>query len=163
MIIPRGLLPAYFTLVHQFSDNGWSLIRNLRFALDEILTKEGEEICNLPAEIPVSADYSFSDGAVVYVRAAGYERDVKARKRCLELKGSICHGCSVDFKKMYGHDISDIIEVHHNRPLAADKRRMKKNILKDLVPLCPNCHTVVHSFNNVMSLIALQRRTKSSR
>ena len=36
------------------------------------------------------------------------------------------------------------IEIHHLKPMFSIKREIKVNPQKDLVPLCSNCHKMIH-------------------
>ena len=44
----------------------------------------------------------------------------------------------------YGSLGSDFIHVHHLKPLHTIKERYKIEPKKDLVPFCPNCHSMIH-------------------
>ena len=70
------------------------------------------------------------------------KRSFAARERCLELRGTACAICGFDSAKVYG--VPGIIEVHHLHPLAdGDERQTDPAI--DLIPVCPNCHRIIHS------------------
>ena len=70
------------------------------------------------------------------------KRSPIARQKCLELKGTRCVICGFDSAEKYG--IPGIIEVHHLHPLAdGEERETDPNA--DLVPVCPNCHRIIHS------------------
>lgn len=73
-------------------------------------------------------------------------RNRTAREKCLELQGMRCAVCGFDSMEKYG--IPGIIHVHHKDPVADmdDKREVDPAV--DLVPLCPNCHALVHSKKN---------------
>jgi hypothetical protein len=73
-----------------------------------------------------------------------YERDMKARLKCLELKGYSCVICNIDFGKYYGVVAQDFIHVHHLTKISSFKESYKVNPKTDLVPVCPNCHSVIH-------------------
>ena len=49
------------------------------------------------------------------------------------------------FEEKYGEKYKNIIEVHHIIPLSEIKQSYKVNPIKDLLPVCPNCHVVLHS------------------
>ena len=70
------------------------------------------------------------------------KRSFMARKECLELKGTACLICGFDSEKTYG--IPGIVEVHHLHPLADGGERVT-DPAKDLIPVCPNCHRIIHS------------------
>lgn len=73
--------------------------------------------------------------------ASETKRSPRARAKCLELHGTACFICGYDSMKLYG--IPGIIEVHHLHPLA-DGTERETDPQIDLVPLCPNCHALVH-------------------
>jgi hypothetical protein len=43
-------------------------------------------------------------------------------------------------------------EVHHLRPLAGLKKEYRVNPVKDLRPVCPNCHAMLHLGNQLRSI-----------
>ncbi|MGJ1004702.1 HNH endonuclease [Eggerthella lenta] len=55
-----------------------------------------------------------------------------------------CTKHSIDFGKEFGEEFSGVIEVHHLEPLSLSKGEREIDPIKDLVPLCPNCHKMVH-------------------
>jgi len=50
----------------------------------------------------------------------------------------------IAFEERYGEIGKGFIHVHHKRPLAALGKRYRLNAVKDLVPVCPNCHAMLH-------------------
>ena len=70
------------------------------------------------------------------------KRSFMARKNCLELMGTACLICGFDSEKTYG--MPGIVEVHHLHPLADGGERIT-DPSKDLIPVCPNCHRILHS------------------
>ncbi|WP_255407452.1 HNH endonuclease [Sporosarcina sp. P13] len=58
--------------------------------------------------------------------------------------GLNCCVCDFNFEEMYGERGKDFIEVHHVKPLSALKEAAEINPDTDLVPLCANCHRMVH-------------------
>ncbi|WP_260984173.1 hypothetical protein [Staphylococcus hominis] len=39
---------------------------------------------------------------------------------------------------------NEAIKIHHLKPMFSIKREIKVNPQKDLVPLCSNCHKMIH-------------------
>lgn len=77
------------------------------------------------------------------------ERDQNAPKECLKayLKkyGTICcQVCGFSFEKKYGElgKHGRGIEVHHLKPMPEGERGTDP--IRDLVPVCPNCHRMLH-------------------
>jgi hypothetical protein len=89
-------------------------------------------------------DEEFFDGAVSKVLVNRYERDPNARAACLQKLGCTCSVCDFDFGKAYGKIGAGFIHVHHRKPLALRKAEYRVNPTKDLTPVCPNCHAMLH-------------------
>ena len=83
------------------------------------------------------------EGARKQVLVNKYERSAPARQRCIEKYGEKCCVCHFSFKKTYGID-QELIHVHHVRPLSTVGDR-RPDPVRDLRPVCPNCHAVIHS------------------
>lgn len=73
-----------------------------------------------------------------------YERDHKARLQCIKIHGTACSVCGIDFEKMYGELGKGFIHVHHIVPIHSIGQGYKVNPATDLVPVCPNCHAMLH-------------------
>ncbi|WP_232718601.1 HNH endonuclease [Bacillus sp. FJAT-45037] len=73
-----------------------------------------------------------------------YERDPKNRKKAIEIHGLNCFACGFNFEDVYGERGKDFIEVHHINPLSTILEAVEINPDTDLVPLCANCHRMVH-------------------
>ncbi|MBO1112588.1 HNH endonuclease [Bordetella petrii] len=77
------------------------------------------------------------------------ERDPRlvkeAKARALKRHGRlVCAACNFDFSQSYGITGKGIIDVHHTKPVHT-MRPGEKTKVADLVLLCSNCHRVVHS------------------
>jgi len=48
------------------------------------------------------------------------------------------------FEERYGEIGKGFIHVHHKRALAALGKHYRLNAVQDLVPVCPNCHAMLH-------------------
>ena len=101
----------------------------------ELETIENSE---LPDEILI-------EGAMRDILSNKYERNLKARSRCIAYYGTACQICGFDFGDVYGKEFAGKIEVHHIKPLHEIKEDYVVDPIKDLVPVCPNCHLVLHS------------------
>ena len=76
-----------------------------------------------------------------------YERDRGNRKKCIEYYGYVCQVCGTNFEKTYGDLGKAFIEVHHLYPVAQGERQV--NPIEDLIPLCSNCHSMIHRLDDV--------------
>ena len=48
------------------------------------------------------------------------------------------------FGDRYGETMKDLIHVHHLVPLSAIGVTYQIDPINDLLPVCPNCHAVIH-------------------
>lgn len=80
-----------------------------------------------------------------------YERSARNRALCIAANGTTCAVCGFDFAKHYGAFAAGYIEVHHKQPLSTIGHSHSVDPIKDLVPLCPNCHAAVHMKNPPIS------------
>lgn len=113
----------------------------------------------------VSTQESFLEGATKTVSINAYERNRKARAACIRRHGAICAVCNFNFEVVYGAIAKGFIHVHHIVPLATIGKQYRLNPVKDLVPVCPNCHAVIHLTKPAMSIEEAKRclsRTKTS-
>ena len=89
-------------------------------------------------------DDDFYEGSIKRISIEVRERDAGARKACIEQYGAKCFICKFDFGQFYGPEAEGFIHVHHREKLSGRKGTTKTDPVKDLVPLCPNCHSVLH-------------------
>jgi 5-methylcytosine-specific restriction protein A len=73
-----------------------------------------------------------------------HERNKKARKKCIEHYGCSCNVCGKSLSEIYGDVAKDYIHIHHIREISLIKEKYEIDPVKDLRPLCPNCHSIVH-------------------
>ena len=86
----------------------------------------------------------FWEGALRSITINAYERDAKARQSCIAHFGSACRVCGLDFGRVYGELGRGYIHVHHIRPLSEIGEGYAVDPQKDLIPVCPNCHAMMH-------------------
>jgi 5-methylcytosine-specific restriction protein A len=96
----------------------------------------------LPEEVAEPSLYA--EGACRRVSVNAYERDEKARRRCIEHHGTKCCICGFSFGGVYGEEAEGYIHVHHRRPLSEVGGGYVVDPVEDLRPVCPNCHAVLH-------------------
>ena len=90
------------------------------------------------------------EGSTLYRLSKQYERSPKNRKDCIAYHGLDCKVCGMNFKDIYGELGENFIHVHHIVPLSEMENSYKLNPREDLVPLCPNCHAMVHRHDPVL-------------
>ena len=107
------------------------------YASDDILTNQ------IPEEVLYPEKYTEGTSRTVSINA--YERNPKARAACIRHYGSTCIVCGFNFQNFYGEIGKGIIHVHHLIPLSEIKGTYDLDPIKELVPVCPNCHAIIHS------------------
>lgn len=89
----------------------------------------------------------YTEGALTQIIVNKYERNIKARRKCLEAYGYTCKICGENLEDKYGDLGKDFIHVHHIIPLNEIKEEYDLDPLTDLIPICPNCHAIIHRKN----------------
>lgn len=84
------------------------------------------------------------EGTVHRIIVNAYERNPEARLKCISHYGSKCFVCGFDFEKVYGEVGQGIIHVHHLTPLSSIGEEYQVDPIKDMRPICPNCHVIIH-------------------
>lgn len=103
----------------------------------------------------------FLEGAPSEIVQTARERNAEARRTCLRHYGTRCTVCGVDFEEAYGPIARGCIHVHHLAELAGGRRATDP--IRDLRPVCPNCHLVIHLRSPAMSIEAVQELLKNRR
>ena len=103
------------------------------------------------AKLPSDSDFeelsdtdTLFEGAKKTVVVNQYERNQEARKMCIAANGYKCKVCGMDFEKTYGEIGRGFIHVHHIVPISTIGEEYQLDPVKDLVPVCPNCHAMLH-------------------
>lgn len=110
-----------------------------------------------PEEIfPESHSLPLQEGGRKTIIVNAYERSAKARKICISHWGTSCVVCNISFEKVYGDIGKNFIHVHHLNPLALSKKRKTIDPKKDLRPVCPNCHAMLHAKNSLLGIEELK-------
>ncbi|ANZ34405.1 HNH endonuclease [Staphylococcus carnosus] len=89
-------------------------------------------------------DEELYEGIKKQVIVNKYERNPKARQICVNYYGYNCKVCDLNFEKEYGKIGKNFIHVHHIVPLSKIDEQYKIDPIKDLRPVCPNCHAMIH-------------------
>jgi len=114
----------------------------------------------LPEEVASPA--SCYEGAVKEVTVNAYERDAKARAAAIAHHGLDCTVCGFGFEHAYGKHGEGYIHVHHQVPLSTINKRYKVDPVKDLVPVCPNCHAMLHKGSQTLTVAQLRTIMKKA-
>lgn len=99
---------------------------------------------SLPEEVTGPAP----EGGKSTIEVNRYERDPDLRRQCIEHYGPRCVICEFAFKEKYGEEFAGFIHVHHLQPLSELHEETMVDPIKDLRPVCPNCHAIIHKRRN---------------
>lgn len=157
---------AFFASAWQLSPDEFSAERSgrelfkneIRWARQELVIEgviakpevSGKGIWSLINRVFVAPEHYEQDisevieGAKKRVLVNSYERNRVARQKCLESHGYSCTVCDFNFEKTYGAVGIQCIHVHHLTEISTVGKEYRLNPVKDLVPVCPNCHYIIH-------------------
>lgn len=120
----------------------WTLLPALVQALRETDFAEHSPFDSHPDDAPPGVP--LREGATTTVTVTLYERSAVARRKCVEHYGCSCSVCGFSFESTYGELGRDYIHIHHLIPLAELDREYEVDPVRDLRPVCPNCHAMLH-------------------
>ena len=91
------------------------------------------------------------EGGKTTVLVNKYERDPALRLACINVYGYICQICGFDFENYYGEIGRNFCHVHHIKPLSEMDGATQIDPRTDLIPVCPNCHAMLHKTKPALS------------
>ena len=125
-----------------------------KLALQAVSSVYPDEVHEQPRE--------FIEGAARLVDINAYERNPKARAACIAKFGTICQVCYFDFESKYGEIGKGFIHVHHKVDIATIGESYQVDPINDLIPVCPNCHAMLHTEKPAMDIEKLERVIKAA-
>jgi hypothetical protein len=164
MLMPAGVLlqtrrnlgspwakitPCYFDIQTEEQARGMSAALQFISEYRPNLSEKVESAINTawlhPSESDGDKTHAGAEGKRISVLVNKYERDPKNRRICIRYYHAICQACDFDFSATYGEIGAGYIHVHHLHPLAGcDGKAKTPDPIKDLRPVCPNCHEMLH-------------------
>ncbi len=113
-------------------------------------------------ETQAVADIGAYEGGKSTIEVNKYERSRYNRAVCLAHFGFGCRGCGLKMQEKYGPLGEGVIHVHHHVPISEMGSRYRLDPIRDLIPLCPNCHNIVHRTNPPLPVSELSKMTNSA-
>lgn len=92
----------------------------------------------------VESDKKYSEGKTRMVKVNSYERNQLARQECIEHFGLNCQVCDFNFQEKFGELGQSFIHVHHVIDISTIGKEYSVDPKADLIPVCPNCHAMLH-------------------
>lgn len=97
-----------------------------------------------------------TEGTAKRAQVTRYERSPINRMLCLAAKGYSCSVCGMNFEQTYGELGQSFIHVHHAIPVSKMGNDYLVNPEKELFPVCPNCHAMLHRCDPPLSVDTLR-------
>jgi 5-methylcytosine-specific restriction enzyme A len=98
------------------------------------------------------------EGAIKKIAVNVYERNPRARQMCIAHYGLHCQVCGFNFEEVYGELGQGFIHVHHLKPLHEVGQGYQVDPIADLVPVCANCHAMLHRPKTILTIDQLQKQ-----
>lgn len=115
---------------------------------------------SIAEEIPEEEQAKYTEGGKKRITINAYERNNEARQKCIQYHGSKCSVCKFDFGKVYGEKYEGFIHVHHIKPISEMPENYTVDSEKDLIPVCPNCHAIIHYGNKTLNIAEVKKILK---
>jgi len=147
-ILPLEILQTKYESVYWTPQaSGMSLPDDVAEQLEKDWAKFSNS--NIPNRPVIYADEvdegeAFQEGAIKQVTVNVYERNPKARTICIKKYGASCFICGFNFSEKFGEIGEGFIHVHHLKPLSEINGEYDLDPIRDLRPVCPNCHAMLH-------------------
>lgn len=111
-------------------------------------------------EAPNGGGPALKEGGKTEKRVTVVERNPTARRECLKHFGTTCAVCSMSFADKYGAIGAGFMHVHHLTLVSSLPEETEVDPVKDLRPVCPNCHAMLHRVKPPLSIEALKGMLK---
>lgn len=131
----------------------YEYINNGDFSI-ELQKKANEDLLKEPNRFFVPEE-EIKEGKLVSTVSKTRKRSQKLRAYAFNYYKSQnqikCSVCGFDFEEKYGNYGKDFIELHHIKPVSIYEEKGQimnlEEARKNLVPLCSNCHKILHRNN----------------
>ncbi len=105
----------------------------------------------------LDSDGTYPEGAIQRTLVNRFERDRNARRACIAHHGLDCVVCGFNFGRAYGRLGEGLIHVHHLRELSSVGEGYSVDPIRDLRPVCANCHVLIHRNRPAMRIDEVKR------
>lgn len=111
----------------------------------------------LPGQIEINQEL-FDEGFRIEIVKEATQRNSSLIAKAKKHYPTSCSICEFDFGKTYGPHGEGFIEMHHLSPISKGERKSR---IKDLKPVCANCHRMLHRGKEVLSIEELKEIYKN--
>ena len=147
LVLPEPITPR--VLRDRYGLESWigtarRIIKN-RHKAEYLIRHLEEEYTRNPQEVDENEIAEpYREGNLHPITVNAHERNQKAKAKCIAHYGCCCAVCGFNFEAKYGAVGKGVIEVHHITPLSQISGEYVVDPIKDLIPVCSNCHTIIH-------------------
>ncbi|TDS92711.1 MULTISPECIES: HNH endonuclease [Rahnella] len=131
-----------------------------------IISDIKNEVVHIENESDEESLVSYLEGKKSSKYVTTYERDQKLKKLAKIIHGTTCFACGFNFGDFYGEYAKNFIHIHHVVPVSEFGGSKIVDPNTDLVPVCANCHGVIHrkkdrtlSIDELKVMIATSKKT----
>jgi len=157
--MPPEKIGIFVTFLKVSNEWNWILKPEVCQALENLDWVEPQGF-SIPEE---ESENVLNEGAVKRVLVNYYERSPRARTECIRHYGALCQICSLDLGAAYGPIGKGYIHVHHMTALSEIGENYQIDPVNDLIPVCPNCHAMLHRRTPAFSPDELKDILKSTK
>ena len=164
---------VYSDGVYHITDRGKQLVLSNKSSIQYILSSGFDyvdvknslgRVYKSRATTVIPYEELISEGGSKYEVTKSYERSQRLRNAAIEHFSRngiiVCDCCGFEFKSFYGEEFGkSCIEIHHLKPIfqyaSMSVVQTIDSALSNLLPVCPNCHRVIHKNNITAEMIPL--------
>ena len=157
-------LDSYKSSIEYYESSHNNVVRKVEWVLYNKF-KDFIEASNKKSKLENNVEYygDIYEGEFAELQIKKHKRSQEAREQCIQQKGCKCVVCGFDFEETYGNIGKGFIHVHHIWPLSTREGEYEVNVKEDLVPVCPNCHAMIHHVKDrVLSIEELKQIIKEN-
>lgn len=137
-LVQRAKNSVYIRCMMPASKGVWTLTNQGVQVAQQVILKHTNELYASTSEATIT------EGSKKAAISNRYERSIIAREICIKKLGYTCAACKIDFAQKYGSIGKGYIHIHHKIPLSNIAEEYIVNPELDMVPVCPNCHAMLH-------------------
>lgn len=140
----KKYIVSHPSLVYRRGHSGDSRLEGLDLYLDYLRTRKASHSTTVSQQRDLKLSTLETEGKHIKQETTVIQRNPQARQKCIEHFGCRCAACGLSMADKYGVLGEGVIEVHHLNPIHLFDDTHPVDYLTDLIPLCPNCHTMIH-------------------
>ncbi|GHC65141.1 HNH endonuclease [Ulvibacter litoralis] len=158
----KTALLALYQHIEYYEDTSGSSVKKGREIYEKYYELVKDDFAETIFPDEVEDDKKYSEGKTRQVKVNSYERNQLARQECIEHFGLNCQVCNFNFQKKFGELGRNFIHVHHIIDISTIGKEYSVNPITDLIPVCPNCHAMLHKQKPAYSVEELKSTIRKS-